>query len=366
MRVLTVCHFFESHGGGIERVAGQLCRQFAALGHDVVWAASDADAPPGESITPIPLPCINPTERLSGLPMPIPGWRALRALSREVQRCDIVVVHDSLYATSLAAVMLAWYKQKPVVLIQHIAAIAFSSPVLRLMMTLANVLVTRRMLRAADRLVFVSDAVRQELLGDPAWRDYELLFNGVDGTLFYPEKKPRPATSPSGGPILFVGRFVEKKGLAVIRSLAERRPDLRFHLAGSGPLNPAAWGLSNVRDLGPQSQPALAELYRTADVLLLPSVGEGYPLVIQEAMACGLPVICGEPSDRADPAVKGWVKGVAIDLADPENSARRCAKAIDAPRLDAAARASMATYAARKYSWTAMAKAVLAEAKHNA
>jgi alpha-maltose-1-phosphate synthase len=300
------------------------------------------------------------------LPMPIPGWRGLRALAREVERCDVVVIHDSLYLTSLATLLLAWFKHKPVVLIQHIAVIPFSSSVLRLMMALANVVVTRSMLRAADRLVFVSDTVRQELLGDPAWRDYKLIFNGVDETLFHPANTPPPAGLPPVGPILFVGRFVEKKGLAVIRSLAARRPDLSFHLVGSGPLNPAAWGLPNVRDLGPQSQLALAELYRTADVLLLPSVGEGYPLVIQEAMACGLPVICGKPSDRADPAAKAWVTGVSIDLADPESSARRCAEAIDAPRLDAAARASMAAYAASTYSWTAMAKTVLAEAERSA
>lgn len=354
MRVLTVSHFYEAHGGGIERVAGQLCRQFAALGHEAVWAASDADPSPSGAVAAVPLRCINPTEALTGLPMPIPGWRSLRALCREVGRSDVVIVQDSLYVTSICAMIAARLQRRQVVLIQHIAAIAFSSPVLRKVMALANVLVTRPMLRAADRLVFISDAVRQELLGQPAWRDYRLLFNGVDGTVFYP-----PISPPESGPILFVGRFVEKKGLAVIRALATLRPDLDFHLAGSGPIAPASWGLANVRVLGPQTPQALAELYRGAALLLLPSVGEGYPLVIQEAMACGLPVICGEPSNRADPAAAAWLKGVAIDLGDPEGSARCCAEAIAAFALDAAARSAMADYAARVYSWRAMATAIL-------
>jgi starch synthase len=355
MRILTVSHFYEAHGGGIERVAGHLCRQFAAAGHEAVWAASDADPSPGSGISAVPLRCVNPTEALTGLPMPIPGWRGLRALLREVQRSDVVIVHDSLYITSICAMLAARVKGRKVVLIQHIAGIAFSSAVLRGVMALANLVVTRPMLRAADRLVFISDTVRQELLGQPARRDYRLVFNGVDGALFH----PAAAVPAAGAPILFVGRFVEKKGLAVIRALAMQRPDRHFHLAGSGPISPSSWGLGNVRDLGPQTPAALAELYRSSALLLLPSVGEGYPLVIQEAMACGLPVICGEPSNRADPAAAAWLRGVAIDLGDPEGSARRCALAIDALRPDAEARAEMAGYALRAYNWQAMAEAVL-------
>jgi len=291
--------------------------------------------------------------------MPIPGWRGIRTLVREVQRSDVVVVHDSLYVTSIVALLTSRSRRKPVVLIQHISGIAFSSRILRSLMRLANMLVTRQMTRAADKLVFISDTVRRDLLGDPAWREYRLAFNGVDGTLFYPPVAPSSGGRASARPVLFVGRYVEKKGLAVIRKLAASRPDLDFHLAGSGPIKPASWRLANVRDLGPQSQRALADLYRTADVLLLPSVGEGYPLVIQEAMACGLPVICGTPSERADPAAAKWITGVAIDLADPDGSAARCAEAIDASRPDEAARAEMAAYAACTYDWRAMAEAVL-------
>ncbi len=354
MRILTVSHFYEAHGGGIERVAGHLCRQFAAMGHEAVWAASDADALPGGAIDALPLRCINPTEALTGLPMPIPGWRGLRTLLREVGRSDVVIVHDSLYVTSIAAMLAARLRRRKVVLIQHIAGIAFSSPVLRGVMALANLLVTRPMLRTADRLVFISDTVRQELLGQPARRDYRLVFNGVDGSLFYPALSP-----PAGGPILFAGRYVEKKGLAIIRALATQRPDLHIDLVGSGPIAPSSWGLANVRDLGPQAPLALAGLYRSSALLLLPSVGEGYPLVIQEAMACGLPVICGQPSHRADPTAAPWLQGVPIDLGDPEGSARRCAEAIDAAPLVAEARVAMAEYAAGAYSWEAMAEAIL-------
>jgi alpha-maltose-1-phosphate synthase len=371
VRILTVSHFFESHGGGIERVAGHLCRQFAALGAEPVWAASDCDAAPSDGVEAVPLSCANPVERLTGLPMPIPGPRAIAALARQIRRSDAVIVHDALYLTSIAALLLGKLFGKRIVLIQHIAGVPFSSRLLRLVMRLANWIVTRPMLWTADERVFISDVVRQELLGQRAARSH-LLFNGVDGGIF----RPDPATSrtsplhalPEGRRILFVGRYVEKKGLSVLRSLARSRPDLSFILAGAGPIRPAEWALPNVHDLGPLTAPALAELYRSADLLLLPSVGEGFPLVIQEAMACGLPVLCGTPTDRADPAAARWLRGVPVDLADPAGSAKRCAEAIDGFALPVDDRSAMARYAREHYDWRTMAASLtaLAEGKSQA
>ena len=326
-----------------------------------MWAASDADAPPNGEIDAVPIGCVNPTERLTGLPMPIPGVRGIRALAREVRRCDAVVIHDALYATSVIALVIAKARRKRVILIQHIAAIPFASPVLRGIMSAANRLVTEPMLRGADVRVFISDTVRRDLLGSDC-QSGELLFNGVDGTIFHPGEG-RTELPASARHILFVGRYVEKKGLAVVRALAVLRPDLSFLLAGTGPIHPGEWGLPNVHDLGPQSQEAIADLYRSVDLLILPSVGEGYPLVIQEAMACGLPVVCGAPSDRADPDAAQWLHGVAIDLAQPEASAQRCSDAIDSFNLSDADRAEMARYARRRYDWRAMAERLMALAQ---
>ncbi|RRH96484.1 glycosyltransferase family 1 protein [Mesorhizobium tamadayense] len=367
MRILTVSHFYEAHGGGIERVAGHLCRQFTQPGVQAVWAASDADQPPEAGVEAVPLACVNPTEKIIGLPIPLPGVRAIRALASEVRRSDAVVVHDALYVTSILALLMAKASRKRVVLIQHIAGIPFSSRILRSVMAMANIVVTRHMLRAADALVFISDTVRHDLVGTPARIPYQLLFNGVDGAIFHPAEGPAfvPAAlagiaiSPDTRRVLFVGRYVEKKGLAVLRALAASRPDITFLTVGSGPIRPGKWGLANVHDLGAQSPQALADLYRGVDLLLLPSVGEGFPLVIQEAMACGLPVVCGEPSNRADPGAAEWLRGVAIDLTDPEGSARRCTDAIDSLAFTSVERVAMARYALAQYDWGAMARGVL-------
>ncbi|MGZ0752926.1 glycosyltransferase family 4 protein [Kluyvera sichuanensis] len=367
MNILTISHFYEAHGGGIERVAGQLCRQFARQGATPQWAASASDALPAGDLKVIALRCIDPLEKLTGLPMPLPGPGAIWALQDAVRRSDTVVIHDALYATSILGMIIAKLHGKPVVLIQHIAAIPFRSPALRLLMRLANLVVTRPMLWATDVRIFISDTVRHDLLGTPARYPYKLLFNGVDSAIFYPPTPSEagrnlPASthlSPCARRILFVGRYVEKKGLAVLRALAAARPECQFLLVGSGPLRPAEWGLGNVYDLGVQPPAALAELYRGADLLLLPTVGEGYPLVIQEAMACGLPVVCGAPAHRADPEAASWLRGVNIDLSDPQGSAQRCSAAIDSGGLTNREREAMIGYARERYSWQTMAQEIL-------
>lgn len=363
MRILTVTHFFEAHGGGIERVAGHLCRQFAALGHRPAWAAGYGDDPPAVTTAEaVPLRCFNLVERLTGLPMPVPAPGAARRLWSAVAGSDAVVIHDALYLTSVIAMAAGRRLRKPTLLVQHIAGIPFSNPALRLAVGSANRLVTGPMLRSADQVVFISETTRRAFRSVPTRRPPVTLFNGVDSSIFRPGTPGErlAVRSELGVPagrrfLLFVGRFVEKKGLAAVAALARQRPDLHFVLAGQGPIDPAAWGLANVTVARGRSGETLASLYRAADLFLLPSVGEGYPLVVQEAMASGLPVLCGEESARADPGAGPWLTGLAVDLARPEDTARRAALAIDAHAMGGAERAAMARYARQAYDWKAAA-----------
>jgi glycosyltransferase involved in cell wall biosynthesis len=233
-------------------------------------------------------------------------------------------------------------------------------------MRLANFLVTQPMIVSADHRVFISDRVRRTLMGEPAQRRYLLLYNGVDTSIFFPKTdascaaiRSRYGIMTDERMLIFVGRFVEKKGLAVLRSLAARRPYLHFLLVGRGPISPENWGLPNVHVMGPQAQQTIAELYRAADLLLLPSVGEGFPLVVQEAMACGLPVICGSDSAQADPTASQWLRGIDIDLKDIEASANRCSTAIEQLFLAPIDTAEMARYAGSKYRWNHMADEIV-------
>lgn len=362
MRILTVSAFYESHGGGIEIVAGATARALASLGHECLWAGASFDEPPSDSkVKAVPLPASDPLERWTGLPMPLLNKEARHLLDREVAAADAIIIHDALYSSSLLAARSAQRHGKPWILVQHIGAIPYTSKLLRGLLACANLFVTRRMLSKAPQAVFISDEVRRFFDGVEWKSSPKLLLNGVDHQSFFeaaPEERrqlrQRFDLSDSRRELLFVGRMVEKKGLAAIRALAEAKPEWGISLIGTGPIDPKAWNLPNVRVMGRRSREELGELYRAADALVLPSVGEGFPLVIQEAMASGLPVFCGLDSAAADPGARGLIHAVKVDPADPTGTSMRFAKSIEEARGFPGK--SEAAYARRTYSWDTNAR----------
>lgn len=358
MRILTVSSFFESHGGGLEIVAGALARALAARGHDSRHAAAAlSPTPTGGGVSRIALAAHDPLEAMTGLPMPLPRRQARQQLESEVRDADAVVIHDAVYANSQLALRYARRHGKPWMVIQHIGWIPYRSPALRAALAAANRFITRPTLRAASQAVFISETVRCHFADLNFARSPELMFNGVEGELFRPlgQAARKALRQRLGWPddrpqLLFVGRFVEKKGLDALRVLATLRPDCDIVMVGSGPIDPQDWHLPNLRLPGRKSHSELAAFYAAADALVLPSVGEGYPLVVQEAMASGLPVYCGLDSAYADPDAAPFLTGIAIDPMRPEATARSFANAISAVPLFSVNEAA-ATYARSRYCW---------------
>ena len=369
MKLLIVSAYFESHRGGIEIVAGRLARELTRTGLAVSWFAADSTPVPHASDSCgelVPASFLNAVERWTGIPFPIPTTTTLRRLWRAVQAADAVMLHDSLYLANVAALVFARQARKPVLVVQHIGEVPYRSPLLRGVMRLANRLVARRMLAAADQVVFISEHTERYFAGVRFRTAPRVIFNGVDTSVFRPvagagEKAALRAAMglPQHGPIaLFVGRFVEKKGLHILERMARLSPELNWVFAGWGPINPDDWQLPNVRVMTDLAGPTLALLYHAGDVLVLPSTGEGFPLVVQEAVASGLPVVCGADSARADPEIAGLLYAVPVE-GDPDVTAAtflgaaRQAIAEDQPLL-AAVRAAAA---ARRYDWAGAARA---------
>jgi glycosyltransferase involved in cell wall biosynthesis len=337
MHILMVSAYFDGHRGGVEIVVGQLAREFRRAGQSVVWIASDATAAPTEpSICAHPIRAFNWTERALGIPFPIPGLAAIRTIRREVAHADIVLLHDTLYPGNIAAFLFAHWARKPIVVTQHIAAVPYRNPLLRGLMRLMNRLVARPILAHASQVVFISETTARAFADVKFQKPPRLIFNGVDTDIFRPvadEAEKTAARRHFGLPLhrpiaLFVGRFVEKKGLNILRQAAQTDRDTIWALAGWGPLDPNTWGLPNVHVFSGLSEATLAPLYRASDAFVLPSAGEGFPLVLQEALASGLPAICSAQTAYADDRAAPLLHTITIDDRNVDKTAAQLVQAV--------------------------------------
>lgn len=373
VKILMVTHYFGSHRGGIETVAERLFFEFAALQQEVVWVASDATPTPGaiENGRSLGIPVFNFVEKRLGVPFPVPTFTGMRRLHNEVRNADLVILHDCLYLTNIFAFLFAYLHSVPVTIVQHIGAGAYTRGLLSKLMKAGNATVTRPMLRRANQVVFISETTRDYFGGLRFRSTPAVIFNGVDTSVFRQlhlgEKKAglRRALglAPERPVILFVGRFVEWKGLPVLKRMVEMESSYSWVFAGWGPIDPTTWKSPNVYVFSELQGSALAELYRASDVFVLPSLREGFPVVIQEALASGIPVVCGSETATADSALKSFVTSVNLIDGDDEQSALACNAAISHIITSEAsgrrAAAERRNFVLSRYSWRRAAERYL-------
>lgn len=304
MRVVCVTHYFPSRDGGIETVAFEINKRLAKKGHQVEWFASQ-DGSPGCNIEHLhyrPVKAMNFLEKMTGLPLPIWLSKDVLKLWSSIRECNVVHVHDFIYPGSILSIAFARYWRKNVILTQHIGDIPYKNKVLRFSLFIVNKVLAKIALRSASQVAFISNSVEKyyrsfcDFKSPPSY-----IPNGVDRTIFHPvsevsRKTIREALALTGDVkvCLFVGRFVEKKGLAILARLVRATPTIQWIFAGSGPLHPKDWHEKNVKTFEGLRRERLADLYRAADLLVLPSQGEGFPLVIQESFACGTPALVSD------------------------------------------------------------------------
>lgn len=131
----------------------------------------------------------------------------------------------------------------------------------------------------------------------------------------------------SGTPvILFVGRLIPKKApFVLLHAYARVRESVPCALlyVGDGQLRPALeveakrLGLTDVHFAGFVGQDEIAAVYAAADMLVLPSVSnETWGLVVNEAMACRLPVITSDHVGCSADLVRDWVNGHVVHAGD--------------------------------------------------
>jgi glycosyltransferase involved in cell wall biosynthesis len=172
------------------------------------------------------------------------------------------------------------------------------------------------------RIITVAEWVRLSLIRDIPDFIVHVIQNGVDLDKFKPVKKKQKNDRIH---LLNIGRFVPHKGhvylLEAIKRLSSRS-DIVLHLVGYGPLLPKMMKLSNKLGIKKQvifhgyvPDEELLELYSKSDVFILPSIYEGFPVAILEAMAMALPIV-----STNIPAIKGILDRNNAIIVKPANS----------------------------------------------
>lgn len=229
----------------------------------------------------------------------------------------------------------------------------------------ARILSFPRKTAAAKFVVTVSSYTRAQLMRVlPAvdWPKLKVVHCGLDEAFF----ADRPPELPKAPVLLCIGRLCAEKGHVTLLEAFARldRPEVRLVLAGDGELRDLIEG--RIRDLGLEGRVRITgwigsdevrRLIGEATLIVQPSLMEGLPVVLMEAMAQGRAVIstfvAGIP-ELVEAGRTGWL----VPAGDVDSLTRALGQALEAPqaRLDEMGRAAIARARARHHIDTEAAR----------
>ena len=172
----------------------------------------------------------------------------------------------------------------------------YSSWLQRIHYTTDLKLFTRLALKKAHTITAVSQftarLVQQDLKKTFPVR---VIYNGVDTNKFTPASTYD--SSPKEIQVLFSGNLTRRKGAHWLPLIAKRlKKNIRIYYTQGLRTKKAMPSITGLESIGAVPFKEMQALYRQMDILLMPSVREGFGLAVAEAMACGLPMVASNCS----------------------------------------------------------------------
>jgi glycosyltransferase involved in cell wall biosynthesis len=355
MRILQVCQYYPPHIGGIEYHVEALSRKLVEAGHEVVVYTSNVPkSRKHEVIGGVEIYRFNCL--LAPLNNPIvPGlfFKLIRSSG-----FDVIHAHGHFHMSSNQAAFANIFIRSPFVLTSHGAILGYRGWK-RFVEVLYDRTVGRWILKSAGRVIALTPtqaamlgelgANPQKLVIIPFWMDMDQVNIHGDAQKFRSVYKLGDRRV-----VLFVGRLLPIKGLQYLIEAAKftkTRPTVVI-IGDEAPGYPGTkraldeqvktLGLDGVLFPGSFLREDLAAAYKAADLFVLPSLGEGLPMVLLEAMAYGKCVIATRVPGNVDVIKDGW-NGT---LVEPQNSTE-LAQEIDLLLTDDAARERLGAQARR-------------------
>lgn len=218
---------------------------------------------------------------------------------------DLIHAHCHLFLSAIMASLVRRIGSPPLIITTH-GIMSASAP--DWFNKLYMKTIGKWVLKGADKIICYTDK-EKATLADMLNLNLEkicVIPNGVDTDLFQPDTDIDNQSSSNSGPtILWVGRFVRGKGVEYIIQAAKiliiECPNLKILLVGDGPLKGKIEDLIEKFNLKKNviikeniANENMPEVYQKSNMFVLPSLNEGVPKTLLEAMACGKPVILSE------------------------------------------------------------------------
>jgi glycosyltransferase involved in cell wall biosynthesis len=192
--------------------------------------------------------------------------------------------------------------------------------------------VLRKMLMSADAIITLSVLEREMISKLYKVPNAKVLPNSIQNSYI---DLNREDVNSDEIEILFLGRMVESKGIKIIlesiRILTDNGyPNLKFNFCGTGPLDHLIKDLekvlpNNVIHNGVVNGISKIDVLSKASIFILPSIyGEGLPIALLEAMACGI-----VPIVTADGSMQDVVKNLQTGLIVEKNNSKDLAKGLE-------------------------------------
>ena len=333
MRILIINYEVPPLGGGAGNVSAYIARHIASCGVKVAVLTSHFRGLPrkevidGYQVQRVPVlrrhlykcPILEMFSFVAN--SIIPSWQLARQF-----RPDLVHIHSGFPTGPLAY----WLKVTlgiPYIMTLHGGEVPGFLP--EEVGTLQKVLApaTKIVWSSAESVVAVSEGLRDLSLQAVPSVDIQVIPNGVDCQRFSPTLACREQVGPLQ--MLFVGRVVRQKGLSyLIEALAILKSrgitDWHLRIAGDGPMRSplevqvAQSGIADsIEFAGWLPFDTIPTEMGCADLFVLPSIIEGMPLVLLQAMASGLPVIATSVCGNVD-LVKPGDNGLLVPAKNPE------------------------------------------------
>lgn len=216
----------------------------------------------------------------------------------------------------------------------------------------------RRSIRRADCVVSVSRFAAETACTTIVDRPMQIIHNGVDIEHFRP---PVQRDQRRTFRLLYVGKWVPLKGMDLFAPIMRELGDgFELRYTGGSPLAKREGDLpANMHNLGRlNGSEAVVLAMQSADALLFPSRSEGFPLVVIEAMSCGLVVVAMSGSSLSE-AIEDGVTGLLCKQEDIAAIATACRRLKDNPSLQMSMSVAARTRAVKFFSIDQMVDAYI-------